>query len=88
MPVRKPLLLGFGCPDGVQVGWGVSEVLAAFCTTLAAMYGTATTGRCGLNRGIFLQSRGRAQRCLESRGEVDLNHRPLGYECRQMFLSC
>jgi len=29
-----PPLLGFGCPDRIQVGPGVSEVLAAFCTTL------------------------------------------------------
>jgi hypothetical protein len=35
MPFRTPLLLGFGCPDGVWVGWGVSEVRAAFVTTLA-----------------------------------------------------
>ena len=32
----KPILLGFACPDWVQVGSGVSEVLAAFVTTLAS----------------------------------------------------
>jgi hypothetical protein len=37
---REPLLLGFGFAEGVRVGLGVSQVLAAFCTTLAAMYGT------------------------------------------------
>jgi hypothetical protein len=39
MPFRKPLLLGFGCPEGVRVGLGVSEVLAAFVTSPAIMYG-------------------------------------------------
>lgn len=37
MPCRKPLLLGFGCPESDQVGWGVSQVQAAFVTTLATM---------------------------------------------------
>jgi hypothetical protein len=34
----KPLLLGFGC-RGVRFGSGVSEVLEAFVTTLATVYG-------------------------------------------------
>jgi hypothetical protein len=33
-PCWKPILLAFGCPDGVWVGSGVSEVLAAFVTSL------------------------------------------------------
>jgi hypothetical protein len=28
---------GTWLPDGVRVGWGVSELLAAFCTTLAVV---------------------------------------------------
>jgi hypothetical protein len=35
MPLRKPILWRFGCPEGVQVGWGVSQVQAAFVTSLA-----------------------------------------------------
>ena len=31
----EAVLRRFGCPDGVRVGWGVSEVQAAFVTTLA-----------------------------------------------------
>jgi hypothetical protein len=38
-PFGKAILLGFGCPEGVRVGWGVSEVQAAFVTTLATVYG-------------------------------------------------
>jgi hypothetical protein len=34
---RKLLLLGFGCPERVQVGWGVSEVQAAFVTTITTL---------------------------------------------------
>jgi hypothetical protein len=33
--LKKPILRRFGCPDGIQVGWGVSEVQAAFVTTAA-----------------------------------------------------
>jgi hypothetical protein len=32
---RKPILLGFDCREGKRGGWGVSEVRAAFVTTLA-----------------------------------------------------
>ena len=38
-PYGKPLLLGFGCREGVWVGSGVSEVQAAFVTTLASGFG-------------------------------------------------
>jgi hypothetical protein len=38
-PFGKAILLGFGCPEGVRVGWGVSEVQAAFVTTPATVYG-------------------------------------------------
>jgi len=31
----KAALGRFGCPDGIQVGWRVSEVQAAFVTSLA-----------------------------------------------------
>jgi hypothetical protein len=53
MPFREPVLLGFGCPDGVWVGLGVSQVLAAFVTTLATDHGTGTIGPCGFNLGVF-----------------------------------
>ncbi len=33
----KSILLGFWRPGGVQVGWGVSEVQAAFVTTSTTM---------------------------------------------------
>ena len=39
MPFRKPILRGFGCPKGVQVGSGFSEVQAAFVTSLAGNLG-------------------------------------------------
>ena len=32
--------MGFGCPDGVWVGQGVSEALGAFVTSLATVYGS------------------------------------------------
>jgi hypothetical protein len=51
MPFRKPLLQGFGCPGGVWVGSGVSQVQAAFVTSLATVYGTMMTGHFGFNRG-------------------------------------
>ena len=35
MPRWHPLPLARGCPEGVQVGSGVSEVQAAFVTGLA-----------------------------------------------------
>ena len=35
---REALLLGFGCPELVQVGRGVSEVRAPFVTTLASAH--------------------------------------------------
>jgi hypothetical protein len=38
---ERPPGRGFACPDGVRVGWGVSEVLAAFCTTVAGMVGAS-----------------------------------------------
>src|SRR5271169_1608342 len=34
-PFGKAILLGFGCPDGVRVGSGVSEVQEAFVATIA-----------------------------------------------------
>jgi hypothetical protein len=37
---RKSLLLRFGCPEGVWVGSGVSEVQGAFVTTPATVYGS------------------------------------------------
>jgi hypothetical protein len=30
MPCRRPILRGFGCREGVRVGWGVSEAREAF----------------------------------------------------------
>jgi hypothetical protein len=33
-PISRLILLGFGCPEGVQVGSGVSEALGAFVTSL------------------------------------------------------
>jgi hypothetical protein len=33
MPLKKPILRGFACPEGFKVGWVVSEVRAAFVTT-------------------------------------------------------
>jgi hypothetical protein len=39
-PYGKPLLLGFGCPEGFGVGSGVSEVTVAFVTTPATVYGS------------------------------------------------
>jgi hypothetical protein len=42
--IRNPLLLGFGCPDGFWVGWGVSEVQAAFVTTVLATSKFASPG--------------------------------------------
>jgi hypothetical protein len=36
-PLSKPILRRFGCREGVWVGWGVSEVLAAFVTSLASV---------------------------------------------------
>jgi hypothetical protein len=35
LPFRKPLLRAIRLPRGVQRGWGVSEALAAFVTTIA-----------------------------------------------------
>jgi hypothetical protein len=32
---REAVLLAFGCPEEVQVGWCVSEVQAAFVANLA-----------------------------------------------------
>ena len=40
MPFWKPILLAFGCREGVWVGSGVSEVQAAFVTTVATVYGS------------------------------------------------
>jgi hypothetical protein len=33
--MSRAILLGFACPEEVRVGWSVSEVLAAFVTTIA-----------------------------------------------------
>jgi hypothetical protein len=59
MPFRKPILLGFGCWDGLWVGWGVSEVQAAFVTSLATTSGVMMTGHynsigaaCNLEGGL------------------------------------
>ena len=41
--ISRTIPLGFAYPDGVWFGSGVSEVQAAFCTSLAAMYGTRAT---------------------------------------------
>jgi hypothetical protein len=35
-----PFCWGLGCPEGVRVGSGVSEVQAAFVTTPATVYGS------------------------------------------------
>jgi hypothetical protein len=32
-----PILLRFGCPEGFGGGWGVSEAVEAFVTSLAAV---------------------------------------------------
>jgi len=37
-------LLGFDCREEVWVGWGFSEVQAAFVATLATMYGNMMRG--------------------------------------------
>jgi hypothetical protein len=58
-PFRKPLLLGFGCPEGIWVGSGVSEVLRAFWTTPATVYGNHDDGALRLDR-----------RCLRSRSWI------------------
>jgi hypothetical protein len=64
-PIGKPLLLGFGCPEGVQVGWGVSEVQAAFVTSPATVYGNhddrhcnSIGAACDLEVGYRLPNRG------------------------------
>jgi len=36
-PFGGAIPLGFGLMEGVQVGSGVSQVQAAFCTTIATM---------------------------------------------------
>jgi hypothetical protein len=40
MRLGNPILLEFACPEGVWVGSGVSQVQAAFCTTIATMCGS------------------------------------------------
>ena len=37
-------MLGFDCREEVWVGWGFSEVQAAFVDTLATMYGDMMRG--------------------------------------------
>jgi hypothetical protein len=51
--IRRVILRGFGCPEEVQVGWGVSEVQAAFVTSLAGtlLSGSALVTSIGRNDG-------------------------------------
>jgi len=58
-PFGKAILLGFSCPEGVRVGWGVSEVLEAFVTTPATVYGNHDDRAVRLDR-----------RCLQSRSWI------------------
>src|ERR1035441_5859766 len=54
--IRKPILLEFACPDGTQVGSGVSEVQAAFVTSLATMQGSLAHRHCGEESSAFDES--------------------------------
>ena len=40
--IRKPILRPFGCPDGVRVASGVSQVFTAFVTSLAGSLGVVS----------------------------------------------
>ncbi len=63
-PIGQRLLLEFACWDGVRVGWGVSEVLAAFVTSLAGMW------RNHDDRALRLNGTGR---------RIELKRSPNGY---------
>jgi hypothetical protein len=39
-PISRLIMLESGCPESDQVGWDVSQVRAAFCTTIATMCGS------------------------------------------------
>jgi hypothetical protein len=80
MPFRETLLLGFGYREGVRVGSGVSEVQAAFVTTLAAMYLNHADRASRLDR-----------RCLQSRSGISTAYGGGGFaacEYADCTLSC
>ena len=53
-PSAIPFCWDLGCPDRVQVGSGVSEVLAAFVTSLATVQGNDEDWTLQLDRRAFL----------------------------------
>jgi hypothetical protein len=56
MPFRKTVLLGFARPEGVWVGSGVSEVLTAFMTTPATVYGNDDDRASRFQRGRWIRT--------------------------------
>ena len=55
--ILGPLLLGFGCPEGVWVGSGVPEVLAAFVATLGRHRRRETAPSLAKNASVAMQQR-------------------------------
>jgi hypothetical protein len=77
VPIRNPLLLGFGCPEGIWVGSGVSQVKNPFVTTPATVYGTHDDRALRLDRRCLQSSAAKKSESSERIGRLLIKARLL-----------